>query len=265
MKALLIFYVLVLFFPFFLPAQNLEKTKSFPLKNPAITFSTSINQIFYVAEAKGIIQQYDTTGNPLLNYAPAQVNDISTLEARFGVKIYAFYQDTQSFTIFNRFLQVIEHHQLPNKLFGFAQVVGWSSDQSMWVWDNQEQLLKKYNPVTQEILLTTNPFAGKEVDISKIYEYQNRLYVFDNLQGIWVFDNLINLIEIHHDLSESIANYFGGEYLYCVVKNKIISKNLYNKENFIFTLNEAIIAEQIYYTHDKFYLFSKNKCSVFKK
>ncbi len=175
-----------------------EKITEIPLSKSALALSADVYHQVYIAERHGGIRQYDSTGKQLAYHSPIQVADVTALEARFGVVIYAFYQDLQRFTVFNRFLQPLESYTLPPEKVGFVQNVAWGADQSMWLYDAQAMRILRYNPLNQDILLEVRlalllPTSASNIDIVRMQAYEHRLYIWSDTE-VWVIDYLGNLL-----------------------------------------------------------------------
>jgi hypothetical protein len=175
-----------------------DKVAEISLSRAVLAVSSDVQGTVYVAERHGGVRQYDSTGKQLAYHSPTQVADVTALEARFGVRVYAFYQDLQRFTIFNRFLQPLEHYALPTEKVGFVQNVAWGADQNLWLYDAQEMRILRYNPLTADILLEVRlapllPLGTARLDIIRMQEYDHRLYIADGRQ-VWVIDYFGNLL-----------------------------------------------------------------------
>ncbi len=223
-----------------LPAQTPIKLYEISLPALPTCISANVSEGVYVAEGKGVIRQYDSTGRQVMYYSPTNVAEVTALEARFGRRVFAFYQDTQSFTTFNRFLQPIESHRLNSDKIGFAQTVAWNADQTLWIWDSQDMTLKKYNPLTEEIMLQTNLVSIAElqeadIDIVAMQGYENRLYVFDRQGRIWVFDYFGIFLQ---RLSYPTHAYLYAEKIWTVDNQQLLAYPLYET-------NKAIIEKRI--------------------
>lgn len=248
-------------------AQQLTPSDSFTLAGKPLLYALDISQRIYVAEAHGIIRQYDSTGRQGAYYSPPKVAAITVLEARFGVRVYAFYQDLQQFTIFNRFLQPIETHTFNPTKIGFAQQVAWSADQTLWIWDSQEAMLKKYNPLTEEVKWQVNIlpiFQEQDVEISKMQEYENRLYIFDKNQQVWVFDYFGNFLQTF--AATPLACLY-GEMLWDLTLPSLQATSLYeSKEKKQWHLPLAFPAKVLFLCvhHEKILIFENNKVTIWK-
>jgi hypothetical protein len=150
---------------------------------------------FYVADSVGNIFCFDSLGQKIREYTPQRPASLSLLECWRGVKSFAFYRDLQRFTLFNRFLiPISEQIPLGNDI-GFARLATLALDESLWVFDESDFSLKKYNPQLQQLVLTA-PLSlvleEGEYRIGFMREYQNQLFLLDSVNGILVFDNLGN-------------------------------------------------------------------------
>lgn len=201
--------MLFVFFLFIWASSAFEKIAEIPIQNPPVAISADVYQRVYVAEGKGVIRQYDSTGKELAYYSPTQLVEVTALEARFGVRVYAFYQDLQRFTVFNRFLQPLEQFALPAEKVGFAQNVAWGADRLMWIWDSQNMHLKRYNPLTEDIIMEVSllQIFGKElgqIEPVRMQEFENRLYIFDKGRA-FVLDYLGNLVATLPTQAQSVT------------------------------------------------------------
>lgn len=72
-----------------------------------LAVSVDKNQILFVADDKGNIQQYNSKCEKILNFSPASnLANIQSLDAWQTVRVFLFYRDLQQFLILDRFLNL---------------------------------------------------------------------------------------------------------------------------------------------------------------
>jgi len=240
-----------------------EKIQVLPLPATPTAISADVSHRLYVAVGKGIIRQYDSTGKQLAYFSPSQIATVTSLEARFGMRVYAFYQDLQSFVILNRFLQPIDIHKFNPDKIGFAQNVAWSIDRSVWVWDSQDMMLKKYNPMTTEVTLQVN--LSQDMEVLRMQEFDNRLYIFTKADKLLILDYLGNIIETR---ACSPTSCLYAERLWTCENKQLVVTPLYTKkeqrEKIFFSLEINTPALFLYVNEQYYWLFEADKITIYK-
>jgi hypothetical protein len=257
-----------LFFCFFLPniqAQSFVKIKENNLNATVTAISGDKYGNFYIGDSQGNIAQYDSTGKQKLIYSPPQIAAVSRVEAIQSVRIFVFYKDLQRYTILNRFLQVIESYDVNADLIGFASVVAPASDNTIWVFDNQDFSLKKYNPqtvqITQKIFLNALP-ETISAEITQITEYQNKLYLTVKNTNVIVLDILGNYLE---DIQVTQEIGFEADELYYLEGNNLIIENLYEAEMGKINLPQSQTWKRAWKQGNKYWLLSDKKAELWQQ
>ncbi|NJO03597.1 MAG: hypothetical protein HC880_19655 [Bacteroidia bacterium] len=178
-------------------AQSLKLLHKVPIGKPT-AISVDKRRLLYISDEQGNVYQYDTTGQRLLNFSPPRPRDVSLLEAWQSLRIFLFYREYQEYTLLDRFLTppaTQAAYQFNPEQIGFAQVATMAADNNLWVLDNRDFSLKKYDPIREMTLVHTAldlVLDPSNYDINFIREYQNILLINDRQQGILLFDNLGN-------------------------------------------------------------------------
>lgn len=150
----------------------------------------------YISGPQGSLDVYDTTGTRLLNYASSNSRITTHVEAWLTLKVFLFYEAFQEYVTLDRFLNPNEPFGLNEDLLGYASAATLSSDEGLWLFDNTDFSLKKYDPNLDRLQVNTPlDLILDPDDYSIVYmrEYQNLLLVSDVNTGILLFDNLGNL------------------------------------------------------------------------
>ncbi|GAB4130432.1 MAG: hypothetical protein OHK0045_07490 [Raineya sp.] len=186
----------------------------------------------YVADKQGNVTQYNAWGDSLLRYAPSQPAAVHILEAWKGLKILIFNRDLQSYTWLNRFLVAIQNKILENEQIGFARLLTYAADGNLWLFDDQDFALKKLDPETNKILLTTPCdllFSPRSYQLSFLREYQNQVFLVDKNFGIFVFDNFGNFKK-NMDIRNINFITFVADYATYIQENTLYLQHLYQKQ-----------------------------------
>ncbi|WP_448520575.1 hypothetical protein [Rhodoflexus sp.] len=207
----------------------------------AVTLSADNSGNIYVADKQGNIYSYDSLGNHLLTYSPPEVAEVSLLDARATVRIFAFYRELQSYALLNRFLTPIEIYrfQLPDG--GFVRVAAQAADNTVWVYDDMSFSIKKINKKIGQIILQTDLgllLPQSLLDIAYMAEHQNMLFVLAEGYGILQFDNIGNFIR--RLPMEGTCFALNNDAVFFYQNKNIIRRNLYDNEQVIFYLTSAV-------------------------
>jgi hypothetical protein len=113
------------------------------------------------------------------------------LEAWNTIKIFVFYRDFQEYVFLERFLGPMPNSDLNEEQIGFARLATLAADYNLWVIDETDFTLKKYDRQFNKVLYKTALdllLDVREYDITFLREYQNNLFIADRNSGILVFD-----------------------------------------------------------------------------
>lgn len=222
----------------------------------------------YVIMQEGLIQQFDSTGKQQLVYSPQMVADITLFEARSTVRFFAFYRDLQSFALLNRFLTPIENYKFDEEKIRFARVANLSADNQVWLVDDIDFSIKKWDKNFNTITLRTPLdllFAEKDYDINYLCEYQNQLFLNDKNTGILLFDNLGNFIrKIALSKGTDYFNFLEEE-IYFLESNEIHLIHLYSSiERKIMLPTLTQVAKRVLLRKNKLFIFTENTFYLFQ-
>lgn len=146
----------------------------------------------YISDKKGNINKYDSTGKFLLNYSPQKLGNVTLIEAANTIKIFVFYRDFQEYVMLERFLGPMPNSSLNQDEVGFARQATLSSDYNVWLIDETDFSLKRYDRQFNKVLNKTSLdllLDARDYDITFLREYQSNLFICDRLSGILVFDS----------------------------------------------------------------------------
>ncbi|HEX8546218.1 MAG TPA: hypothetical protein VF691_04605 [Cytophagaceae bacterium] len=212
----------------------------------------------YTADFQGNIFKFDSSGRMLLRYSPSRKAEISSLEARRNLNVFLFSKNLQEYYFLDRFLASASKGKFSQEI-GFARAATIASDNNIWLIDEVDFSLKKYDTHKQNYVLKTPLdllLDPKAYQINYLIEYQNLLFVNDEASGLMVFDNLGNLRNKTGLKSLKYFNFLKDD-LYYLKNDSLIFYNIYRSE-----IVKVISLVDSHYT---FALCAKNRLYLFKE
>ena len=259
--------------PVYLFAQTPTDTswqcvKKVSFKNRIAKVSNDRYFNIYIGDEKQNIFKYSTVGDSLLGYSPTRTSDIHLVEAWNGLKILVFYRDAQDFVVLDRYLGNADSYALEN-IDVFARVLSFSSDNNLWLFNDNDFTLRKYSLNFSELTIKTPCdllLDPQEYDLNFIREYQNQVFLVDRNYGILVFDNMGNYKKKIPFKGLNFISFYDND-MYFVKDEKLIFFDLYGFDTTEFAL-PAGIPDKINYTivgDNYVYLFTNKELYVYKK
>lgn len=196
-----------------------------------IPVSVSIDRAnhIYVAGKKGNIYKYNSAGELLFTHSPQKQANVKSVEAWSTLNAFVFYEGLQEFSFLDRFLTPITTQKFSNHIY--ARLATISSDNNLWVFDDQDYSLKKINLnyFEADILTSLNNIVSGELQGTHIREYQNFVFLSNAATGIYVFDNFGNFIK---ELPFKAVSYFNfhKNTLYFLNDSKLTLFDIYSSD-----------------------------------
>jgi hypothetical protein len=254
-----------------LSAQNnnagWQKIKTVPLSSPVETVSIDRYGMFYIADEEGNIFKYDSLGVLQVTFSTPKKADITLLEAWRNVNIFVFYRSFQEYVLLDRFLAPAPNMPLDGNAIGFARLATFSYDNNMWIVDEQDFSLKKYNMTFNKVDLYTpldlllDPTL---YDMNYMREYQNLLFINDKNSGILIFDNL-GLYKTKIPIKGLPSIGFYNDEIYFQEGDNIRFINIYTYTERTEPLPSTGNFAFVLYTKSRLYLFRNNSVEVYKR
>ena len=266
MKATILLLSLELLFYTQIKAQGLNLIKEVKITTP-IAVSLDRYGNIYSGDERGNVYKFDSTGTPVSNFSAQKVASISAIEAWQTLHVFVFYRDTQEFTTLNRFLTPLTLSTPINpEVIGFARAATLGMNENLWVFDDTDFSLKKYELSSQSLSLHTPLsllLSPSEYSINFMREYQNMVFINDKNSGILVFDNLGNYKK---KLPFAGLNYFGfsGNNLYFLQEGKIQLFDLYHFSEKSINLPSKYSYLFALLSENKLILFTKNSFQIYQ-
>ncbi len=220
----------------------------------------------YLATFDGDIVRFNPHLNNKETFSPPNPATTQILDAWQGLRIFTFHRDLQLYRLINRNLSLHEDYQFPPDRVGFVELSTSSFDNNIWLIDQTDFSLKKYNIRNKQIDVTTplnqllNP---KNYELLHCQEYQNRLFISTQNVGILIFDNFGNFIKTFEFIG---INHFGfwKDDLYFLSEDQLVKINLYNDQIEKLMPPEGDWEFVLIYD-DLIYLLSKNELNLYQQ
>ncbi len=248
-------------------AQTLRVEKAIPIPAPT-AFSTNQTGRLFLGDTQGVVRAYDTTGRVTHFFSPPRVAEVAALEAGQHLRVFCFYRDLQEYLVLDRFLAPLPGYEKPVKIApdetGFARLATLAADGQLWLFDDTDFSLKKYNPVTRRVSLHVPlelVLAGQDPLFVSLREYQNLVFLHDARSGVLVFDNAGNFrSKIAAEASGAVGFY--GDELYFVRDGALHFLHLYNGTTRRLALPAGIQSLNVVVGPGTIYLLTRNQLLV---
>lgn len=210
-------------------AQNVSHINKIPLPEAPVSVSIDRTNHIYLGGNKGNIYKFDDSGELLLSFSPQKQGNIKNVEAWSTLNTFVFYEGLQEFSFLDRFLTLITTQKFDREVY--ARLATISSDNNLWVFDDQDYSLKKINLnyFEADILTPLNNIVSGDFQGKHLREYQNFVFLSDAAQGIYVFDNFGNFIKKLPFESISYFNFSKNE-LYFLTGSTLTFYDIYSAE-----------------------------------
>jgi hypothetical protein len=241
--------------------------RSVPISAPT-AFSTNQSGTLFLGDAQGVVRAYDTTGRVTHTFSPPRVAEVTTLEAGQHLRVFCFYRDVQEYLLLDRTLTALPGYEKPARIapdeVGFARLAALAPDGQLWLFDDTDFSLKKYNPATRRVSLHVPlelVLAGQDPLFVALREYQNLVFLHDGRSGVLVFDNAGNFRSKIAAGAAGPVGFYGDE-LYFTRDGELHFVHLYNGATRRFPLPGGVGPLGVAAGPGKIYLLTRNRLLV---
>ena len=250
--------------------QELRAANSVAIATPT-AFSTNQMGNLFLGDAQGMVRAYNPTGQVTHTFSPPRVAEVASLDAGQNLRMLCFYRDLQEYLLLDRFLTPLPGYEKPVKIspteVGFARLAALAQDGQLWLFDDTDFSLKKYNPATRRLSLNVPlelVLSGQDPLFVTLREYQNLLFLHDRRGGVLVFDNAGNFrSKIAAEAAESIGFY--GDELYFIQRGVLHFLHLYSGAVRELRLPGSVDLLGVAVGSTSIYVLSRNQLIVYSK
>lgn len=252
-------------------AQRIHPLTTVKIPGEIGCISSDPYQFIYLSDESGNIYKIDSLGKQIVMASPPRRGQITVLEAFRNVNIFVFYREYQVYYYYDRFLNPSQSLGFNNQNIGFARIATPSQDQNVWLVDDQDFNLKKYNTSYSAIDINTPLdliIDPEQYDMNFMREYQNLLFINDANSGVLVFDNMGNYKTRIPVKGLSYISFFGDDLIYMkdgalyMINIYSYSERIYSAEEFKNATNAVITGKRLFFTAKDtlfIYYFEENK------
>lgn len=179
--------------------QDSSYTELLRMKVPRLQSFTLDNLgNLYVANEMGDIIKYDKQGKQVATANIKTYGRVHSIDASNAFEIYIFYKEQNRVLLFDNQLNIRVEWDFEQAGFVMLGAVARSFDNKLWVFDLNDLRLKKVN---KELAVEFNSgnvraFAkATSFNPSYIGDNNREVYLYDSLNGLYVFDNFGNYIK----------------------------------------------------------------------
>lgn len=155
-------------------------------------------QFFYLL-GPATVEKYDHKGALLASFRENGLGQITYVDASNPFQVLVFFEGQGWVVLLDRTLSELRRFRLVDLEGGlFAQAIGASSDNMIWIYDTEAFVLRKLDRQGQSLRHSVElslALADIEFSPQRVYEYKNRVFLHDRAKGVAVFDNFANLQE----------------------------------------------------------------------
>jgi hypothetical protein len=254
--------LLILFVPFI--HSKAQSDSAFKLikiiSGDIVDFTVDNLDNIYILNSRNQIKKLNANGdsvavfNDIKKYGQASFIDVSN-----PLKVLLYYKDFATVVMLDRFLNIRNTIDLRKQNILQVKAIGQSYDNKIWVYDELESKLKKIDE-EGKLLLETPDFRlllGQAPSPLKIFDEDKYVYLYDTLQGVFVFDYygaLKNNIMISRWQNFKVA----GKYIF-----GSRADTLYRYEIRSFLFDDWKMPEQLYQSRS--FNFSSTRLYALKK
>jgi hypothetical protein len=243
-------------------------------KNKEITFKYSIPvwsvdelQNLYLIQGNTIVK-CDSNGNQLFSQSIKSIGNVSQIEPINALKIAIFSEDQQCICLFDNTLSLngkckyFDEYGIKN-----AKLIASSNRPNLfWIYDQFNSSLFLIDIISNKLIQKVENIKGQlfkdksELEVEKIIEYNNHLYLSDSKETIFQFDQLMTLSREYQKHSEKFT--FWRNQLVEMEENSIWITSLLNNDIKSFN-NQNKNVREIKINGKYFYFSRENKISRF--
>jgi hypothetical protein len=145
----------------------------------------------YTVDSRNRLKKFNSNGDSVAVYNDVkQFGNATLIDVSNPLKILLYYRDFATIVELDRVLNPVNVIDLRRLNIFQARTIGQAYDNSVWVYDEQENKLKKVNG-QGKVTLETPDFRlmlGKAITPVRIFDENRYVYVYDPLHGAYVFD-----------------------------------------------------------------------------
>ena len=155
------------------------------------SFSIDNLDNIYLLSNSNLLKKYNADGDSVSVFNEVKkYGQVSLIDVSNPLKILLYYKGFSTIAILDGMLNLKNKIDLRRKGIFNASAAGLSYDGKIWLYDEAENVLKKLDDEGNTIFKTADfrQLFSKALNPVKIFDQNQFIYMYDPLQGIYVFD-----------------------------------------------------------------------------
>ena len=161
------------------------------LKGDIVEFTVDNLNNTYIINSKNQVKKLNADGDSMAVYNDVKkFGQLSYIDVSNPLKTLIFYRDFATIVVLDRFLNIRNTIDLRRQNIFSVRAIGQSYDNKIWLYDEQDNKLKKIDE-DGKVLLETPDFRllfDKVPTPQKLFDNDKYVYIYDLKQGVFVFD-----------------------------------------------------------------------------
>lgn len=165
------------------------------VKNKAIAID-DLGFLYLVTEQNELVR-YDDNVRQEFAYSNERLGAISSVDVNNPFKLLCFYENYQTIIVLDNLLGEVSRYPLFDLGYSNVEAIGISNDNNLWLYDPIAYKLKKIDNVGN-LLVESITMYNEGLEYIKpnfLKEKENKVFLYDENHGFFVFDNLGQYIE----------------------------------------------------------------------
>ncbi len=186
----------------------------------------------YLSAMEGSIIKFDTSYHKLVAYTTEKMIPVTSLDVTNRFRIFGYYKNNQSYILLDQNFKILNENSMDPRLVGNGVAACYASDHTIWIFDDLDFSIKKLNPSLNQVIIDIQlPLLveANQFVIIQLEEYQNRIYVNNLGNGVYVFDTFGNFLKELKISTRHIFKIF-NEKLYYIDHSRIKSIHIYTND-----------------------------------
>lgn len=177
-------------------SQDWQIVKTIPFNASITSVGNDINGLIYLGSKDGTLIRINPFTSKTEQFSFPNMSAISYIDAWNSLKIFLFLIDNQEYMYLDRFIADFRKYSIPENTNGITGFVLPAPDHSIWVLEQPQLLLKKYNDTNQKLINIIPLTLSLDIeDITYVRAFQNLLLVAEMKKGLLILDTFGNLIK----------------------------------------------------------------------
>jgi len=259
--------LLIFMLPLMLSTSDAALSQSVCIRQEGITDAADdLQGNLYISTKEGAIVKFDSSFHELISYAAEKTIPVTSIDVSNRFRIFGFYRNDQSYIILDQSFRKLNENSFDPRIIGSGVAACLAADEMIWIFDELDFSIKKLNPSLNQIVINVRmPMVtgADHYSIIQMETYQNRLYVNNSEDGVYVFDGFGNFLKKLRISTNHLFHIF-REKLYYIDHSTVKAIHIYTHEIEIVPGIKDIkgLLTTLIFTHQVLLVYQDSICRV---